>query len=334
LMAEYIQKKVSRNFRAHLAGHPLQKQIVETTLANYLANSLGPLFFHEVQSDLPGISFREVVKSAAAAELLLNVRGLRKRIDSYEDKLKDDPQDLGPGALTADQKYLLLHDRLTTAHRTLTLWLANMYGIEHGTSDGRVKPPRPLQSILGLYGHHLRDFIDQADSLYSSSKDHVYKERKTYYQSLGLDDSTARVMAVGDYIAPTFEHILIARKAKCTFEEAISVRSKLLKATGIESIEEEILALEPQDRYDQAMLVGHMAKIRASLKSMATTLIKRGITDPDAIRASITTSSRYQVLAESIRQFGHNERQPTIPQLGAIAQALDEYPLSLPETKK
>jgi glutamate dehydrogenase len=271
-LLSYFPAKVRDGFTEEVLAHPLRSDIIASEIISTMLPVVGISFPHSVVS-MNGTTVATAMKCILAADTIVGGEALRVRL-----KALDTPAHC--------PNFTRLWLDMGIAIREAANWLLSTHGSTHS-----------LQQIVRLYSDQFKTLTTHSALVFTGKEFSRFERRVTEYRVLDAQITEANTLALYRRILPLLEMLWSAREFSCDVKMVASTYSQVLEELRINELFKFENLVETTSKWEQELVEGSYQEIRRSISLITGQIVKKGLTQPEDIRAAITTASGY----ESIR---------------------------------
>jgi glutamate dehydrogenase len=298
-LLEYFPERIRKLYPQDILAHPLRRHIVATQLTNSLVNAIGITFIHRMCLSY-SVGVDTVVKCALAAEMLLKTPALREEFRERFDNFEDMP------------RYLNLTLELNDSLREATAWLLRTHA--HRLS---------LAELVDRYQQQFETLIASAGDLFVGEAKEIYQLRLGKYTEEGLSEHAASSMAAFPRIMSLLEMLWTARQSSQEVDTVAHTFSLVMQELQVHSLLAMENSIEPQDKWQNELLVLTYDEIRRSISNITLQLLKAEESDPEVFVELLRRSETYEPLMSMIAEV--KEKSPSVAAISVLSRHLGNF---------
>ena len=268
-LLSYFPQKVRESFTPEVRAHPLRSDIIASEIISTILPVVGISFPHSVVS-MNGTTVPTVMKCILAADTILGGEALRARL-----------KELDTPALCPNFSRLWLD--MGVAVREAANWLLSTHGTTHS-----------LQEIVSLYAEQFKTLATHSALVFTGKEFSRFERRVSEYQALDAEISEANTLALYRRILPLLEMLWSAREFSCDVKLVASTYSQVLEELRINELFKFENLVETTSKWEQELVEGSYQEIRRGISLITGQIVKKGLSQPEDIRAAITSASGYE----------------------------------------
>lgn len=297
---DYFPEKIQRSFQGEILNHPLARNIIATQITNTLVNSTGVTFLHRMclKHSVPPAT---VLTCALAAEAILRLETLRKACWRFDSASQHDV-------------FYNLSGTISLTLREATSWLISYHGATLS-----------LEQMVELYQARHKTLMQHAEDVFHGEEKLEYTGRLSRFQTLGLDDFSARSFAVFPEIMRVFEMLWTSRRCRKNITLVATVFSQVLNQLNVSRILKLEPSLDPQTKWEAELLSHSYDEMRRSISMLTSRLIERNIVYSDDIARAICEAPSYEQIHAALLEL--RDGTPAISAIAVLAKLLRQYEL-------
>lgn len=292
---DYFPPALQSRFKNELAGHPLSANIIATQVANTLIDSMGITFVHRmcVTYSVPPIS---VIKCALAAEQILGTKTIRaalKRLDTCDHS----------------KTFLALSIELSRALMDAASWLLSSH-----------EATLTLAKLVELYESGHRSVIHDIDQILVGKEFDAYQARVTKYYQVGLDEFSAKSLAVFPRIVIILEMLWASRQSKKDIKRVAQTFSVVMDELGVGSFLSQGSAPEASNKWENELVLSSSDEIRRSLSFLTTKLLESSAVSREEVVVQLRKIPGFDRVKATLDEA--RAETPSIAALSVVAKQL------------
>jgi NAD-specific glutamate dehydrogenase len=169
------------------------------------------------------------------------------------------------------------------AVREAANWLLSTHGTTHS-----------LQEIVSLYAEQFKTLSTHSALVFTGKEFSRFERRVSEYRALDAQISEANTLSLYRRILPLLEMLWSAREFSCDVKLVASTYSQVLEELRINELFKFESLVETTGKWEQELVEGSYQEIRRSISLITGQIVKKGLTQPEDIRAAIASSSGYE----------------------------------------
>ena len=298
---EYFPKTLSEKYRQDLLEHPLSENIIATQISNRIVNSTGISYVHRMclnHSSSPAA----VAQCAIACEFILQTEEIRRELA----EILDNP--------SHQREFIQLTRETNEAVRDAASWLLSYHSNE-----------LKLGKIVERYKPTFDTLLDHAEDFFIGQDRDLYDIRLQCYKRLQLSERTATALALFPKTISLFEMMWTSKKSQRPVQQVAHVFFTLVHKLGLPPVMAMEEMVEPEDKWENELLLNTFDDIRMTLSSLTTQLLEQDISDDTQIGEIVRNSDSFEPLTQTIDEI--REKTPSVAALSIIAKQLRMFQL-------
>ena len=248
LLVSYFPSPLQERFADAVRAHPLRREIVATQATNQVVDLLGITFVHRTIRE-SGATPVEILRSALMAMDLLDARDFVASLEAME-------------GLEAEARYRAIGE-MVRAVEGIVSWilLHDMAGEDmHRFHDTYKRPLTRLRTLL-------------PEIVTGAERRHLAAQLKRLAKA-GLDEDTARAVAVLDYLPASVGAVEVARARGVVLEEAAKRFYAIGERLRLGWLRDRLTELEGGDKWETIALAGLVMDLRQAQQKLTARYVE------------------------------------------------------------